>query len=141
MKTTLQAGSATPVLSASVLFGQTFTGLNDEPSPTDLTASLLPETKADGRTVWAWDAVGPGAGLSTTSGQLIIPAQHRNIISTDHGRSWHLQKLSEATSAGSPGRTRTAGTRRSRPTAPCPTSRARRPCCSTTTTPRHGRSS
>lgn len=76
--------------------GLTFTGLDGSSRPTDLTEALLPKTKADGST-WAWDAMGPGAGLYTSGGALVIPAQHRNIYSTDHGRTWKVQKLAEGT--------------------------------------------
>jgi sialidase-1 len=77
--------------------GQTFTGVDGSSSPTDMTSSLLPRTKADGTTPWAWDAMGPGNGIYTSNGTLVIPAQHRNIYSTDHGATWHVQKLSEPT--------------------------------------------
>ncbi|WP_433329553.1 sialidase family protein [Spirillospora sp. CA-294931] len=77
--------------------GQSFTGLDGSSSPTDMTEALLPKTKADGKD-WAWDAMGPGNGIQTSGGVLIIPAQHRNIYSTDHGRTWHVQKLAEDTS-------------------------------------------
>jgi sialidase-1 len=78
----------------SVDDGATFTGVNGSSSPTDMTASLLPETHANG-SVWAWDAMGPGAGIYTTDGTLVIPAQNRNIYSTDHGATWHVQKLGD----------------------------------------------
>jgi sialidase-1 len=76
--------------------GQTFTGINGSSSPTDMTASLLPKTKANG-SAWAWDAIGPGNGIYTSNGTLVIPAQHRNIYSTDHGKTWRVQKLGEPT--------------------------------------------
>jgi sialidase-1 len=53
-------------------------------APVDLTATLTPKTRASGA-VWAWDAVGPGVGLQTTTGRLVIPAIGRNIYSDDHG--------------------------------------------------------
>jgi hypothetical protein len=37
--------------------------------------------------VWDWDAVGPGVGIRTTDGTLVIPAQNRNPIGRDHGVS------------------------------------------------------
>jgi sialidase-1 len=76
--------------------GQTFTGVDGSSNPTDMTSALLPKTKANG-SPWAWDAMGPGNGIYTSDGKLVIPAQHRNIYSTDHGKTWHVQKLSEAT--------------------------------------------
>ncbi|WP_242909888.1 sialidase family protein [Actinomadura terrae] len=76
--------------------GQSFTGANGESAPTDMTGTLLPEKKADGKP-WAWDAMGPGAGLYMDNGTIVIPAQHRNIYSTDHGRTWKVQKLGEET--------------------------------------------
>jgi sialidase-1 len=76
--------------------GQTFTGLDGSANPTDMTESLLPKKKADGKE-WAWDAMGPGNGIYTSNGTLVIPAQHRNIYSTDHGATWHVQKLGEET--------------------------------------------
>ncbi|GAA2112131.1 sialidase family protein [Actinomadura alba] len=76
--------------------GQTFTGMDGSASPTDMTESLLPKTKANG-SAWAWDAMGPGNGIYTANGTLVIPAQHRNIYSTDHGATWRVQKLSEPT--------------------------------------------
>lgn len=76
--------------------GQTFTGINGSASPTDMTESLLPRTKANG-SAWAWDAMGPGNGIYTSNGTLVIPAQHRNIYSTDHGTTWRVQKLAEPT--------------------------------------------
>ncbi|RZS44979.1 A/G-specific DNA-adenine glycosylase [Herbihabitans rhizosphaerae] len=80
----------------SVDDGETFTGANGEDRPTDLTESLLPKEKPSGE-VWDWDAVGPGAGTQTSSGALVIPAQHRNIYSTDHGKTWKPQQLGEQT--------------------------------------------
>ncbi len=52
--------------------------------PADLTEVVTPKKHADG-TTWAWDAVGPGAGIQTTKGRLIIPATNRNIYSDDDG--------------------------------------------------------
>lgn len=56
-------------------------------TPVDKTSSLLPPG-------FAWDAMGPGAGLQTSNahaGRLIIPANRRNIYSDDHGATWHYQ--------------------------------------------------
>jgi sialidase-1 len=77
--------------------GQTFSGTDGSSSPTDMTDTLLPKTRANG-SVWAWDAMGPGNGIYTSDGTLVIPAQNRNIYSTDHGVTWHVQKLAETTS-------------------------------------------
>ncbi|GAB7046739.1 sialidase family protein [Catenuloplanes indicus] len=52
--------------------------------PVDLTSAVTPRTHADG-SVWDWDAVGPGAGVLTASGRLIVPATNRNIYSDDGG--------------------------------------------------------
>jgi sialidase-1 len=77
--------------------GQTFTGVDGSAGPTDMTATLLPHYLANGTTEWAWDAMGPGNGIYTSAGLLVIPAQHRNIYSTDHGAHWSVQKLTETT--------------------------------------------
>ncbi|WP_052720682.1 sialidase family protein [Actinoplanes rectilineatus] len=55
--------------------------------PVDLTADVTPKVHADGR-VWAWDAVGPGTGVQTTTGRLVVPATNRNIYSDDGGTTW-----------------------------------------------------
>ncbi|KAF9445744.1 glycoside hydrolase family 33 protein [Macrolepiota fuliginosa MF-IS2] len=75
--------------------GITFKGMDGSSNPTDMTATLTPKTRADG-SAWAWDAVGPGAGLYTSDGVVIIPAQFRNIYSKDHGKTWQVQKLPES---------------------------------------------
>jgi len=62
---------------------------------TDMTSLLKPDTLADG-TPWAWDAMGPGVGLQTTDGTLVVPALYRNIYSTDHGATWKYQNLVQA---------------------------------------------
>jgi sialidase-1 len=60
-------------------------------TPADLTATLTPTT-------YKWDAMGPGAGIQTTTGphpgRLIIPAYGRNIYSDDSGTTWTYQLLS-----------------------------------------------
>lgn len=66
--------------------------------PADLTATLKPRTLASGAT-WAWDAIGPGVGIQTSSGRLVIPAQHRNIYSDDHGATWKVQLITTASGA------------------------------------------
>lgn len=52
--------------------------------------ALLPHSyKVKGRNErWTWDAVGPGIGIQTRSGRLVIPARGRNLYSDDHGTSW-----------------------------------------------------
>ena len=62
-------------------------------SGTNLTSTLQPEG-------WAWDAMGPGAGIQTQSGRLVIPAIRRNIFSDDHGATWRYQLLPSGTSEG-----------------------------------------
>jgi sialidase-1 len=61
-------------------------------TPVDLTATLKPTTLADGST-WAWDAMGPGVGIQTSTGRLVIPALHRDIYSDDHGSTWQVRRL------------------------------------------------
>lgn len=64
-------------------------------APVDMSAALKPRTLANGAS-WNWDAVGPGVGIQTTvrtPGRLVIPAQHRNIYSDDHGATWRVQPL------------------------------------------------
>ncbi|KAK4127307.1 glycoside hydrolase family 33 protein [Parathielavia appendiculata] len=63
--------------------------------PEDLTESLTPDN-------WAWDAVGPGIGIKLTTGELVVPAQGRNIIGrgTPGNRTWSLQRLTGAGSEG-----------------------------------------
>ncbi|KAK4157046.1 glycoside hydrolase [Chaetomidium leptoderma] len=63
--------------------------------PEDLTKTLTPDNRA-------WDAVGPGIGIKLTSGELVVPAQGRNIIGrgTSGNRTWSMQLLSGAGSEG-----------------------------------------
>jgi sialidase-1 len=64
-------------------------------APVNLSATLKPRTLANGSS-WNWDAVGPGVGIQTTyrnPGRLVIPAQHRNIYSDDHGATWKVQVM------------------------------------------------
>jgi sialidase-1 len=61
--------------------------------PTEITVS----TKQPG---WAWYATGPGAGIQTRTGRLVIPCDHITtgggsagshiIFSDDHGSTWHI---------------------------------------------------
>jgi sialidase-1 len=62
--------------------------------PVDLTTAVTPKKHADG-SVWAWDAVGPGAGIQTTSGRLIVPATNRNIYSDDGGQTFHSATMAQ----------------------------------------------
>ena len=55
--------------------------------PADLTSAVTPKKHANG-SVWDWDAFGPGAGILTTSGRLIVPATNRNIYSDDGGKTF-----------------------------------------------------
>lgn len=70
-------------------------------TPEDLTKTLTP----DG---WAWDAVGPGIGIKLTTGELVVPAQKRNLVGRgpSGNRTWTMQELpgggSEATIAQTP---------------------------------------
>ncbi|MEN3609679.1 sialidase family protein [Plantactinospora sp. ZYX-F-223] len=70
--------------------------------PVDLTATLKPRTLAGGGT-WAWDAMGPGVGVQTSTGRLVIPALHRNIYSDDHGATWKVQRITTSTGAAQEG--------------------------------------
>ncbi|AGL17168.1 exo-alpha-sialidase [Actinoplanes sp. N902-109] len=70
-----------------------FTSSKDEDGtvwhgPADLTEAVTPRKHADGSD-WAWDAVGPGAGIQTSSGRLLVPATNRTIYSDDHGKTFH----------------------------------------------------
>ena len=58
------------------------------------------------RSDWTWYATGPGIGIQTTSGRLVVPANHAEkgtgvhrshlFFSDDGGRSWRLGASSEA---------------------------------------------
>ncbi|OJJ58395.1 hypothetical protein ASPSYDRAFT_46413 [Aspergillus sydowii CBS 593.65] len=63
--------------------------------PQDFTKALTPE----GRT---WDAVGPGIGIRLTSGELVVPAQERNLIGRGEPgkREWTAQDVPGAGSEG-----------------------------------------
>lgn len=63
--------------------------------PEDFTKALTPE----GRT---WDAVGPGIGIRLTSGELVVPAQERNLIGRGEPgkREWTAQDVPGAGSEG-----------------------------------------
>lgn len=59
----------------------------------DLTSTLLPANRT-------WDAMGPGVGIQTGTGRLIIPAMGRNIYSDDHGATWRYKEIPSGTSEG-----------------------------------------
>jgi sialidase-1 len=63
--------------------------------PKDVTKQLTP----DG---WAWDSVGPGNGIVMTSGEIVIPANKRNIIGrgAPGQRTWTYQLISGAGAEG-----------------------------------------
>ncbi|AEO58960.1 glycoside hydrolase family 33 protein [Thermothelomyces thermophilus ATCC 42464] len=63
--------------------------------PEDLTETLTPAGRA-------WDAVGPGIGIRLTTGELVVPAQQRNIIGRGPpgNRTWSVQSLPGAGSEG-----------------------------------------
>ncbi|KAH6842908.1 glycoside hydrolase family 33 protein [Chaetomium sp. MPI-CAGE-AT-0009] len=63
--------------------------------PQDVTKTLTPANRA-------WDAVGPGNGIKLTTGELVVPAQGRNIIGRgpEGNRTWSMQILSGAGSEG-----------------------------------------
>ena len=63
--------------------------------PEDVTKELTPDGQA-------WDAVGPGNGIILTSGELVVPAQGRNIVGTGKPgkRTWKYQALQGAGSEG-----------------------------------------
>ena len=62
-------------------------------APADITASVK-------RPDWTWYATGPGVGIQTRSGRLVIPGNHavagtavhhsHIVFSDDGGRSWHM---------------------------------------------------
>lgn len=68
-------------------------------TPSEITASVK-------RPDWTWYATGPGIGIQTTSGRLVVPANHAEegtgvhrshlVFSDDGGRSWRLGASSEA---------------------------------------------
>ncbi|PVH68065.1 glycoside hydrolase family 33 protein [Cadophora sp. DSE1049] len=64
-------------------------------TPKVMTTTLTP----DG---WTWDAVGPGNGIRLTSGELVVPAQGRNIVGrgTPGNRTWSYQRIIGAGSEG-----------------------------------------
>ncbi|HET7217060.1 MAG TPA: sialidase family protein, partial [Vicinamibacterales bacterium] len=68
-------------------------------APVDISASVR---KPD----WTWYATGPGIGIQTRNGRLVIPANHATagtgvhqshiIYSDDHGNMWHLGGSADA---------------------------------------------
>lgn len=65
-------------------------------APVDRTATLLPAS-------FKFDAVGPGIGIQTKDGTLIIPSTGRNIYSTDHGATWNYAMTQTGTITTSEG--------------------------------------
>ncbi|KAL2197916.1 glycoside hydrolase family 33 protein [Corynascus similis CBS 632.67] len=63
--------------------------------PEDMTKTLSPAVRG-------WDAVGPGIGIKLTTGELVVPAQERNIIGRGPpgNRTWSMQPLLDAGSEG-----------------------------------------
>lgn len=63
--------------------------------PVDVTNKLTPANRA-------WDAVGPGNGIKLTTGELVVPAQGRNLIGRgpSGNRTWTMQVLPGAGSEG-----------------------------------------
>ncbi|RYP18668.1 hypothetical protein DL765_003803 [Monosporascus sp. GIB2] len=63
--------------------------------PVDMTEQLTPSGQA-------WDAVGPGNGIVISSGEVVVPAQGRNIIGRGQpgNRVWSYQPLQGAGSEG-----------------------------------------
>jgi sialidase-1 len=68
-------------------------------TPVEITANVK-------RPDWTWYATGPGIGIQTTGGRLVVPANHAEagtdvhrshlLFSDDDGRSWRLGSSSEA---------------------------------------------
>ncbi|WP_461034945.1 exo-alpha-sialidase [Streptomyces mayteni] len=83
------AGRRHLYLSRSTDDGATWT------TPQRLTSQLTPAG-------WAWDAVGPGNGIRMRSGELVIPAQGRNIVGrgTAGNRTWTYQPLPQTYNEG-----------------------------------------
>jgi sialidase-1 len=65
-------------------------------APVDRTTALVPSS-------FKWDAVGPGIGIQTKDGTLIIPSTGRNIYSTDHGATWNYAMTQTGTITTSEG--------------------------------------
>ncbi|KAF5012297.1 hypothetical protein FDECE_1678 [Fusarium decemcellulare] len=63
--------------------------------PVDMTKELTPDD-------WSWDAVGPGIGITLSSGELVVPARGRNIVGRGEPgkRTWSYQGLKGAGSEG-----------------------------------------
>ncbi|GGZ49989.1 sialidase [Streptomyces inusitatus] len=64
-------------------------------TPRNMTSQLTPNG-------WSWDAVGPGNGIRMRSGELVVPAQGRNLVGRGPtgNRTWSYQSLAGAGSEG-----------------------------------------
>jgi sialidase-1 len=86
-------GSRTASVMKSTDDGQTWS------TPSDITASVK-------RPGWTWYATGPGIGIQTRSGRLVVPANHAEagtgvhrshvVYSDDGGRSWTIGAIADA---------------------------------------------
>jgi hypothetical protein len=54
--------------------------------PKDITEQIKPKDMN-------WDAIGPGNGIVTSDGIIIMPAIRRNIISVDGGKTWFYEMV------------------------------------------------
>ena len=64
-------------------------------APRDMTSQLTPAG-------WAWDAVGPGVGIRTGTGELVVPARGRNLVGRGAAgnRTWTYQSLPSVNNEG-----------------------------------------
>jgi sialidase-1 len=72
--------------------------------PEDVTKQLTPNGQA-------WDAVGPGRGIVLSSGEVVVPAQGRNIVGRGEPgrRTWTYQPIAGAGSEGTIAQTPNGG--------------------------------